>query len=212
MADQIEHCIEWQVESLLEIGDSAKYQRATQARVPGAQFILAEPVGRDDIGIQRRFVYLVQGLAPEIHAQDRSVAGRIGTPQVKCDDAMRLESVAGFFQGFPDDGIDQTLARFEMPGWLIEYGVFASCFLDDQKPPLVRHDGGDGDMGFPNFGRVAFRLAHAGKFTSKTRRAIAPHPRPFNAEESEVPWVLPLSRPMVGCAPNGPKRRFRDRQ
>ena len=200
------------MESLLEIGDSAKYQRATQARVPGAQFILAEPVGRDDIGIQRRFVYLVQGLAPEIHAQDRSVAGRIRTPQVKRDDAMGPESVAGFFQCFPDDGIDQALTRFEMTGWLIEYGVFAGRFLDDQKPPLVRHDGSDGDMWFPHRGRVEFQLAHVGKFTSKTGGAIAPRAAPAEAEESEALWVLSLSRPMVGCAPNGPKRGFRDRQ
>jgi hypothetical protein len=54
-----------------------------------------------------------------------------------------------FLQGLADAGLDQRLARIQVPGRIVQAQTVGRLLLDQQKAPLAFDDGGHGDMGFP---------------------------------------------------------------
>ncbi len=59
---------------------------------------------------------------------------------------MKWQSRTGFFEGFPDRGGVQALARFQVAGRLVEHPLTAHDLLDHQQASGVEDHGGDRDV------------------------------------------------------------------
>ena len=167
--DQIEHRLQRQMQTAREILHRAQHQRAAKSVDLRAQRTGVEPVRGHDVGIERPRVRLFRQVAPEIDAQDGAVAHWGGTPQVQRHHPARLEAIAGFLQSLPDDGLDQAFTGLQVAGGLIEHGVVAPLFFDQQKPVLTLGDGGDGDVRFPDGEGIVGRVRHGQILTAMPR-------------------------------------------
>ena len=72
-------------------------------------------------------------------------------PAIDAQQSIRLEMMRRFLERLPSHRFDQRFALLQMPGWLVEFDAFVGVLFYQQKLAVLFNDGGDNDVGFPDF-------------------------------------------------------------